>query len=82
MKSYGGIPAGAEDLLVNLAIGSPAICAYRLFAGQPDAIKNVETVADKPVALFNKQESTTIIDAAVKISRMTTPIMRMSRVIV
>lgn len=57
-----GIPVGVEDILVNLAIGSPAVCAYRLFAGQPEAIKNAETVAEKFVALFNKQESTAIID--------------------
>ena len=57
-----GIPAGAEELLVNLSIGSPAVCAYRLFAGQTDAKKNAEAVAEKFVALFNKQESTAIID--------------------
>jgi hypothetical protein len=57
-----GIPAGAEDLLVNLAIGSPAVCAYRLFEGQPNAKEDAEIIADKFVALFNKQESIAIID--------------------
>ena len=62
LEELRGIPAGAEDLLVNLAIGSPAMCAYRLFASQPNARNDAETVAEKFVALFNKQESMAIID--------------------
>lgn len=57
-----GIPSGVETLLVNLAIGSPAICAYRVFRDQPDALENAEAVAEKFVGLFNKQESTAILD--------------------
>lgn len=57
-----GIPSGAEDLLTELAIGSPAICAYRLFRCHPDAVKHARGVAEKFVALFNKQESAAIID--------------------
>ena len=57
-----GIPAGAEELLTDLAIGSPAICAYRVFCGQQDAAINASIVAEKFVSLFNKQESVAIID--------------------
>ena len=46
----------------QLAIGSPAICAYRLFKGASMAGTMAMDLADKFIALFNKQESMAIID--------------------
>ena len=57
-----GIAAGTEKLLTELAIGSPAICAYRLFKGASMAGTMAMDLADKFIALFNKQESMAIID--------------------
>lgn len=57
-----GIAAGTEKLLTELAIGSPAICAYRLFKGASMAGTMAMDLADKFVALFNKQESMAIIE--------------------
>ena len=54
------IPAGAVGMLVNMAIGSPAICAYRLLdyneAGARELAKKVF------VSMFNKAESSAVID--------------------
>ncbi|MDR0863286.1 MAG: hypothetical protein LBN30_11070 [Oscillospiraceae bacterium] len=54
------IPVGACDLLVNMAIGSPAICAYRL-PGFDASL--AEKLADKVfVRLFQKAESSAVLD--------------------
>lgn len=57
-----GIPAGAEDLLTDLAIGSPGVCAYRLFRGQTDRDAMAYELANCLISLFNKQESMAVID--------------------
>lgn len=52
------IPHNAETVFTNIAIASPAVCAYRLFKndGQADAL------AESIVSLFNKTESMDILD--------------------
>jgi len=57
-----GIPAGAEDLLVDLAIGSPAVCALRLFKDVPTPGIAAQQLAEQFVRLFNKPESMAVID--------------------
>lgn len=54
------ISAEAIDLLVNMAIGSPAICAYRLFAFDEALAKRLAKQVF--VSLFNKAESSAILD--------------------
>lgn len=54
------IPVGAAAVLVNMAIGSPAICAYRLFySNEVIARKLAKKVF---VSLFNKAESAAVLD--------------------
>lgn len=57
-----GIPAGAEELLTDLAIGSPSVCAYRLFQGEDSRDAMAYELAGSFISLFNKQESMAIID--------------------
>ncbi len=53
------IPVGAVEHLINMAIGSPAICAYRVF----DNIERAQKLAKEVfVSLFNKAESSAILD--------------------
>lgn len=53
------IPFGAVEHLINMAIGSPAICAYRVF----DNIERAQKLAKEVfVRLFNKAESSAILD--------------------
>lgn len=46
------------DVLVNLAIGGPAECLYRIFGDEEKA----EKLADNFVTLFNRRQSAAIID--------------------
>ena len=63
-----GIPRGAADLLTQIAIGSPAICAYRmLLRDSTESRQKCETYAreiakEAFVRLFNKAESSAILD--------------------
>jgi len=66
------IPAGAANYLISMAIGSPAICAYRLF--EPNEVRQEEYLNENAiewakelakkvfVSMFNKAESSAIID--------------------
>ncbi|MDO4960826.1 MAG: helicase C-terminal domain-containing protein [Eubacteriales bacterium] len=53
------IPADVDRFLVNLAIGGPAICSYRLMKDESAA----HELSEKFVNLFNKPESMAILDA-------------------
>ena len=63
-----GIPRGAVELLTEMAIGSPAICAYRMFLrvssdSKQDCAKYAREIAKEVfVSLFNKAESSAILD--------------------
>lgn len=52
------IPANAIDVMTDIAIASPAICAYRQSKDQNDA----KFVAKGIISIFNKPESAAIID--------------------
>jgi hypothetical protein len=54
------IPTGAVSNLVNMAIGSPAICVYRLFKSNEVFAK--ELAKRIFVSLFNKAESSAVLD--------------------
>ena len=51
------IPKNAEAILTNIAIGSPAVCAYRLF----NDFEHAQELAKCFVSLFNKPESMDIL---------------------
>ncbi|MGI5935346.1 MAG: DEAD/DEAH box helicase [Oscillospiraceae bacterium] len=53
------IPHNAEAVFTNIAIASPAVCAYRLFRNYEQA----DTLAENFVSLFNKTESMDVLDA-------------------
>jgi hypothetical protein len=48
----------AADLFSNMAIGSPGICAYRIFHNE----KSASEIGNCFVSLFNKQESMAVVD--------------------
>lgn len=52
------IPSNALDVLTNIAIASPAVCAYRQSKDKDDA----QRVAKAVISVFNKPESAAIID--------------------
>ncbi|MDD3227898.1 MAG: DEAD/DEAH box helicase [Oscillospiraceae bacterium] len=52
------IPHNAETVFTNIAIASPAVCAYRLFKNDEQA----DALAENFVSLFNKTESMDILD--------------------
>ncbi len=52
------IPSNAIDVLTNIAIASPAVCAYRQSHNQEDA----QLAAKAIVSIFNKPESAAVID--------------------
>lgn len=52
------IPNDATELFVNMAIGAPAVCGYRLFKNQNFAHQLAKCFA----SLFNKQESMSALD--------------------
>ncbi len=54
------IPTGAVDTLVNMAIGSPAICAFRLLKSNAEQAERI--AKEVFVSLFNKAESSAILD--------------------
>ena len=53
------IPNGIEEILVDIAIGSPAVCAYRIFNNTLCS----ERIASKFIVLFNKTETVSILHA-------------------
>ncbi len=55
-----GIPFGTVDTLVNMAIGSPAICAFRMLKNNEEQAKKLAKAVF--VSLFNKAESSAILD--------------------
>ena len=63
-----GIPRDAIELLTEMAIGSPAICAYRMLLrvspdSRSDNAKFAREIAkDVFVSLFNKAESSAVLD--------------------
>ena len=52
------IPPNALDVLTNIAIASPAVCAYRQSGNNDDAQKVVKAI----ISVFNKSESAAVID--------------------
>ncbi len=52
------IPKNAENVLTNIAIASPSVCAYRRSHDKDDALLAGRAI----VSLFNKPESAAIID--------------------
>lgn len=54
------IPVDATETLVNMAIGSPAICALRMLKGDKEQAKKL--AKEVFVSLFNKAESSAILD--------------------
>jgi len=52
------IPANAIDVMTDIAIASPAVCAYR----QSSDIDDAKIVAKAIVSIFNKPESAAVID--------------------
>lgn len=54
------IPARAVGILINMAIASPAICAYRLLGF--NEVKARELAKNVFVSLFNKAESSAVLD--------------------
>jgi len=53
------IPNDATEIFANMAIGSPAVCGYRLFKNE---IYAKELARKGFVALFNKAESSAVLD--------------------
>lgn len=60
-ENFEGIPNGIEDFLTDLAIGSPANCALRLFGAKEKSFAYAEEIARVFVSLFNKPESAGIL---------------------
>ena len=52
------IPENVYDVLTDIAIASPAVCAYR----QSKEVNDAKRVAEAIVSIFNKPESAAIID--------------------
>lgn len=52
------LPANAMDVMVDIAIASPAVCAYRQSHDKDDARKVGKAIA----SIFNKPESAAVID--------------------
>lgn len=52
------VPANALDVMTDIAIASPAVCAYRQSGDKEDA----KIVAKAIVSVFNKPESAAVID--------------------
>ena len=52
------MPGNALDVLTDIAIASPAVCAYR----QSQDVEDAKKVAKAIVSLFNKSESAAVID--------------------
>ena len=52
------VPSNALDVMTDIAIASPAVCAYRQSSNEEDA----QMVAKAIVSVFNKPESAAVID--------------------
>ena len=52
------IPYDAAEILTNIAIGSPAVCAYRISRNDDDAVMAAKAVA----SIFRKPEAVAVID--------------------
>ncbi len=52
------VPSNALDVITDIAIASPAVCAYRQSGNEEDA----QMVAKAIVSVFNKPESAAVID--------------------
>lgn len=52
------VPSNALDVMTDIAIASPAVCAYRQSGNEEDA----QMVAKAIVSVFNKTESAAVID--------------------
>jgi len=52
------VPSNALDVMTDIAIASPAVCAYRQSGNEEDA----QMVAKAVVSVFNKPESAAVID--------------------
>ena len=52
------VPSNALDVMTDIAIASPAVCAYRQSVNEEDA----QMVAKAIVSVFNKPESAAVID--------------------
>ena len=52
------VPSNALDVMTDIAIASPAVCAYRQSGNEEDA----QMVAKAIVSVFNKSESAAVID--------------------
>ena len=52
------VPSNAWDVMTDIAIASPAVCAYRQSGNEEDA----QMVAKAIVSVFNKPESAAVID--------------------
>lgn len=52
------VPSNALDVMTDIAIASPAVCAYRQSGNEEDA----QLVAKAIVSVFNKPESAAVID--------------------
>jgi hypothetical protein len=52
------VPSNALDVMTDIAIASPAVCAYRQSGNEEDA----QMVAKAIVSVFNKPESAAVID--------------------
>lgn len=52
------VPSNALEVMTNIAIASPAVCAYRQSGNEEDA----KMVAKAIVSVFNKPESAAVID--------------------
>lgn len=67
-QDIGPLPTDTRSVLVDMAIGSPAVCAYRLFQNKcdensDDCVNNcVREICEGFVSLFNKPESAAILD--------------------
>lgn len=52
------VPSNALDVMTDIAIASPAVCAYRHSGNEEDA----QMVAKAVISIFNKPESAAVID--------------------
>ncbi|MCQ2258218.1 MAG: DEAD/DEAH box helicase [Bacteroidaceae bacterium] len=59
-QSIGRIPDDLEDVLVNMCLGSPAVCLYRNLKDIDQASK----IAEQFVSYFNTPEKTAIVELA------------------
>lgn len=56
------LPSNVLEILTDIAIGSPAVCTYRLSEDSEDAKNNAREAGKAIASIFNKAESAAIID--------------------